>query len=444
MPDSQIKTSTHPVNRPLRMGARKNKLDRLSLFVSDYAEAVRFYTDFLWKNGCTWTTKAGTVNTFSIKDDLLNCPSFISTTDIPFASDLSARALKCASTQACGIVRAAVDKRKRLLYAREQLFAKGERTRNITTAIRKTPCLKPNLANVYPELNSVCANFAFSENCASVDGFLTLSSLGKKYGKLVLPINMNRHSEKLYRGKNASLMPSFSVSPNNVYLRWEIPLPPLKSDGIVVGGDTGINSVLTLSDKQQTVPNAHGTTLNSILKKVASKKKGSKAFHRALDERDNFLNWSIGQIDFSNIKELRLEKISNFRHGKNVGKFLNHFGEPVIRGKLMDVARQAGVLVIEQSSFYRSQRCHGCGFVCRKNRSGKHFGCKHCFLQADADYNASCNHEVKLPDIVPFLQLYGKTKKSKRTLPSEGFFWKENGFFAIDGSELTVPNKPRK
>ena len=140
-------------------------------------------------------------------------------------------------------------------------------------------------------------------------------------------------------------MKSFLLSPNNAYLRWSIPLPEKKTEGSVEGGDTGISSVVSISDGQQTLPNQHGRTLNEILKKIARCEKGSKAFWRALDERDNFICWSVKQIDFSNIKELRLEKISNFRSGKQVGKFLNYFGEPLIREKLIEAAMLSGVQV---------------------------------------------------------------------------------------------------
>ena len=153
---------------------------------------------------------------------------------------------------------------------------------------------------------------------------------------------------------------------------------------------------------------------------------------RAKDHQKNYINWSINQLNFSNIKEIRLEKISNFRHKKNVGKFLNHFGEKLIREKLIDKAQQLGVLVVEQQSAYRSQRCSRCGYVDRRNRRGKLFSCKHCSFQANADSNASSNHEIDLPssENIRFLV----NKKSIK------FFWKEEGFYDLQGKALTVPS----
>ena len=135
------------------------------------------------------------------------------------------------------------------------------------------------------------------------------------------------------------------------------------------------------------------------------------------------------------IRKINLEKVSNFRHRKNVGKFLNYSGEALIRSKLIDFAEEHGVLVTLQNSAYRSQRCSQCGFVYSANRKGKLFSCKHCSFQADADYNASCNHEQNLPSATALRYLLDKPKK---------FFWKAEGFFDLKGSELTVPNTHNK
>jgi putative transposase len=171
--------------------------------------------------------------------------------------------------------------------------------------------------------------------------------------------------------------------------------------------------------------------MKSIINKICRKKKGSKAFWRAKEHQKNYINWSLKQLNLSNIKEIRVEKISNFRHKKNVGKFLNQFGEKLIRSKLIDVAQQCGVRIVEQQSAYRSQRCSKCGYVDRKNRSGKNFSCKHCSFQIDADLNASLNHEINLPSSEN-IRLLVKNKNIK-------FFWKEEGFYDLQGQELTVP-----
>ena len=430
----KVKTSKHSL-----LYANVGKADILGIFLSDYGKAVRFYINYLWNNKVAYKKKIknkdGSLSEITyildIKSDKLDCPSFISTVNIPFETDLSARALRAASSQACSIVSSAIEKRKRKLYVRENKIKKKERTRAITNKINNEILVYPNPTFIYPELDSLCSKIEKS-NIKYFDVVLTLSSLGKRYGKIIIPFRATKHSRKLE--SKGTLLSGISLRKDNICLRWSLSEPEKKTEGITVGGDTGINSVVTLSDKQKTPVNNHNQSLNTILTKISRKVKGSKGFDKAIDHRDNFINWSINQLNFANIKQVNLEKISNFRKGKNVGKFLNYMGETLIRSKLLDTLQEQGVLVKEETSAYRSQRCSCCGYVQRENRKNKMFSCKHCFFQADADYNASCNHEQDIPS-GQFLLWYSDIPKK--------FFWKKEGFFNLDGSKLTVSVKKK-
>ena len=431
---NNIKSSSIPINR-----ANFSKKEKLAMFIADYKDAVIFYVNYLLDNKIETKLKDGRIIILDVKNDNLDCPTFLSTTNINYKTDLSARVLKSAITQSLGIVKSILEKRKKYLYIFNKLQSEHKRTRSITKKLNKTTIIKPNLDNIFPELNSLCCKYIENVNLKSFDNVMILSSLGKKYGKIIIPINHTKHSRKLEKqalGNNGKLMTSFLVTPKTIQLRYQISLPELKKDGIIVGADQGINTCITLSDHQTTRPCKHGHTLNSIIKKISRKQKGSKAFWQAKDHQKNYINWSVNQLNFSNIKEIRLEKISNFRYKKNVGKFLNYFGEKLIRDKLKDKAQQLGVLVVEQQSAYRSQRCSKCGYVDRKNRNGKNFRCKHCSFQADADLNASSNHEINLPssENIRFLA----NKKSIK------FFWKEEGFYDLQGKELTVPSTKKR
>lgn len=420
----KVKTSRHHL-KYLNFGKSNN----LNKFLTDYKEAVQFYIDWLWKNKFTiWNGK-----TFDLLGDQLNFPTFFPTKTAEFKTNLSARVLKSASTQALGIVKGVSDKRRKLLYVREKLSEQGKRTRQITKKINKTPILKPSFNDIRAELDSLTCKVEKS-NLKYFQSVITLSSLGKGYGKIVIPIQKNKHSKKLEaKGK---MLSGVLISSKEVNLRWEY--SPVDSVGTKeVGADTGINTVVTFSDGQATVKDKHGHSLNSILKKIERKRKGSKSFEKALTQRDNFIRWSVNQLDLSSVKEIRLEKVSNFRYKKNVGKFLNYSGEALIRSKLIDFAEDHGVRVTLQNSAYRSKRCSQCGYVAGSNRKDKLFSCKHCSFQADADYNASCNHEQNLPSANWIRHLPDSDKPKK-------FFWKETGFFNLDGSELTVPDTKKK
>jgi len=418
----KVKTSKHKISN-----LNKEKSNKLALFLKNYNEAVQFYINYLWNNKISIKAKDN-LKILDIKNDLLDCPQFISTTNIEYKTDLSKRVLKVASTQACSIVKSALEKRKRKLFVLNKFKNEGKRTRKLTNLLKKEKLVKPNPNNILPAFNSLCSKVEKS-NIKHFDSIFILSSIGKSYGKIIIPFNHNKHSRKLE--SNGKLLSGLSVSKNCIYLFWEIKTNKQILNGKILGADTGINSVVTLSDGQQSKNCPHGHSLNSILKKISRKKNGSKAFNKALDHRNNYINWAINKLNFNQIKEVKLEKISNFRQGKNIGKFLNYFGETIIREKLLDRLSELGVQVTEESSAFRSQRCSHCGFVYSKNRNGKSFSCKHCSFQADADLNASLNHEKYLPSATFLLYHSNKPKK---------FFWKEDGFFDLNGSEITVSN----
>lgn len=393
--------------------ANQDKRTRLDDFLHDYRNAVEFYVDYLWAN----------------LNKSFEIPKFISTKTIfPSNSDLSQRALKCASTQACGMVRAATEKRRKQLFVLKKLMREGANTRQLQRKIDTTPLVKPSVPKQLPaELNSVCAVFHTSQN--SFDNWFVLSSLGKKYGKILIPVKQTRHSRKLE--KSGTEMTSFLVSRESINCRYEIKKPEKRITGRVLGADQGVTTCLSLSDSQVTSKCPHGHDLHSISSKLSRCKKGSKGFRRAQAHRTNYINWSINQLNLTDVKEVKLEKLFQMRKGQRTSRFLSHFSYKQIHGKLSDRCESSGIIFTEQSNVYRSQRCSDCGFVHKANRKGKEFICRECGVVHDADINSALNHEAELVEL-PFGFRHLKLNKT-------GFFWNTQGVFDLNGQEITVP-----
>src|SRR5271157_2283587 len=413
-----IRTSKHST-KFLNTG----KLEAYYEFLDDYSNALKFFVDYLFNSQISYDNKV-----FSIKDDLLDCPMFLSFPELK-DTDLSARALKCAESQACGIVKSAVSQRRKLLYRRSKLIEEGKRTRNISRKIAKTPVIYPVINNQSAELNSICCELKQSNN--SFNYWIVLKSIGKKYGKIIIPLKGTKHSNK-YEGKY-NKKSSFLFKKDSVDIRWEIPIEK-KTEGKIVGADTGMLTCVTLSDSQITPKDKYGHDLKSICDKLARKKKGSKGYKRAQAHRENYINWSINQLNLDDIKQVNLENVNNFRYKKHTSKKLNSWTNTAIREKIESRCELLGVQVKLQSSSYRSQRCSCCGYVCKANRVGKSFSCKRCTFSADADLNASLNHEVELPPIT----------LKQRPDNKRGFFWKEEGLFDLAGQELVVTVTKRR
>jgi len=342
------------------------------------------------------------------------------------STPLSARAVKCASTQAMSMVKAALKRRQRDLAWLRKL---GESPAPKVLARRLAqPLTKPDASTVKAELNSICARIEWQTE-SSFDGWCVLSSLGKSFGKLQIPLKRNRHINKLMAGTQ---LPSILLTDDGVDIRFSREQPP-KQTGRPVGGDTGLKTVLTLSNGQTTPEkNAHGHSLVSICGKLSRKRKGSKAFSKTAAHRTNFINWSINQLNLDDISELRLEKVVNIRYGQHASRRMQAWTNPDIQRKVLSLMEERNVSVILQPSAYRSQRCSGCGNVRHANRKGKIYSCKRCGFVCDADLNAALNHEQNLP---PIPTAYFRTKKNL----GDGFLWTASGCFPLSGVEFAVP-----
>jgi transposase len=234
----------------------------------------------------------------------------------------------------------------------------------------------------------------------------------------------------LTRGK---LLNSFSIGSQYISLRFDIKNTNKNEGTKIVGIDQGYKDVATLSDKQTTPKeDIHHHSLETIIGKLSRKKKGSDAFFKSQEHRKNFINWSINQLNFDGVKEVRLEKIWNIGYKNKTSRKLSHWTNTLIRDKIKRKCEELEVPVIEQDSFYRSQRCSCCGLVRKANRKGKVYKCKVCGYEADADYNASLNHAIELPEV-------DWEFRSQRNNLGKGFYWKESGLFSFDGVDLRVP-----
>lgn len=413
--------------------SNKNKIDNLSRFIDEYRRVGKLILDDIWDNGYQWevedeVTSEKKFYRFDIKTDKLETPKYIDYNKFNINTTLSARALSSLVTQLMGIIRATTEKRRKRLYVFNKLCEEGIYNERLYFNLQKFPVLKPSLDNINVEVSSKCANWENSDTY--FNGFLQLMSIGEEFGKIRLPIKYHRNNKKYADWK---LMNSFLIGKDFVNIRWEKEVEK-KSDGREVGGDQGKLTILTLSDRQTTPKeDLHGHSLDSIIKKLSTKKKGSKQFAKAQEHRKNFINWSINQLNLSGIKSVKLEEVVNIGFGRTQSRLMSHWTNTIIRDKVSSRCEESGVHFSLQACTYRSQRCSQCGLVRKSNRKGKVYICE-CGYSDDADYNASCNHEQTLPDI--------PLKLRRLNLNKAGFYWKETGFYDLVGQELRVPDSP--
>ena len=366
MPTSDVKYNVIRSTRHHLLDANLGKREAYTRFLTEYSRVAILAVDKVWKE---------------LPKDL-SVPLYLDYKTFGISTDLSARALSSIATQVSSIIRACVEKQRRRLWVRK----------NRNPNISDVKISKPVLQFVAPELSSKCCDIKESPN-GKFWGYAKLKSLGKSYGNISLPIIRHPRMGKIPKS-------GVKFFKSEIQLAWDMPTSPIAKGEKVLGADSGIKTVLTLSDGQTTPKLCkHGHSYESILEKLSRKRKGSKAFRAAARHRKNFVNWSVNQLDFSNVREVRLEKVTKLRYRKKTSRRLSHWSYPEISDKLESRCEQLEVPIVQQCSAYRSQRCHQCGQVRKSNRKSKIYRCQNCGNVCDADLNAAINHSLDLPKL---------------------------------------------
>lgn len=384
--------------------------------------------DYLWKTKIKYPK-----GVFAIRDDLLDLPIYHDHNNIKY-NPLSSRLKNMIFYQALGAVGSAVEVRRRMLWAITQA-KDADHIARLIAKLKKIKLTKPTIPeNFSIEISSGCGTFIKNESKA-IFGFLKLGSLGAKFKQIYLPIKNYKYLDTYSKDSEWVMKGSFLINSSSVTVRWERKQSP-RLDGTTVGGDTGFKTVLTLSDGQTTPHhNKDGYSLESICRDLSRKKKGSKAFKACQDHRENFIHWSINQLNFDGIKEVKLEEVINIFYRKKTSRLMSGWTNSVIEEKIRQKLELEDVSLSLNKSAYRSQRCSNCSLVLKSNRKGKFYKCKACSSELDADLNGAKNNSIDLPQIPWWLFNSGKNKS--------GFLWKADGFFEPNGQELRVPGVPK-
>lgn len=381
------------------------KKENIYSFIDEYRNVVYQFVNILW--------------------DLDKIPKFVDNRfDTKIETWLSARIIQCAGKQASGIVRGCRRKQEKRLYIINKFLSEGQtrKAKKLKRIYEETKVSKPNINTIEPELDSRFVKIDL-DNLTTFDGWLTLTSLGDKL-KLVIPFKKTKHFNKLLSKGKIKL--GVRLSKSSLTFMFDIPKKSKVTKGNTLGIDIGQTTLLSCSDNQVSKKDIHNHDLASITNKISRKKKGSKSFQRTVSHRKNYINWSINQLNLSEVKQVNIENIKNLRFGRKSSRALSHWTYTDIFEKLESYCEEQGVLVVKINPTYTSQRCSVCGWTRKSNRKGKSFKCGNCGFTADSDLNASRN--IALPDL-PTLGKSDRLEHKNR----KGFYWN------VPGQEPIVP-----
>lgn len=402
-----------------------NKQQILSEFVEEYSKVTQSIIEHIWKNGYTNQNKAvfnSEKKQFNLESNLNN--EFLKQFD---NGRFTQRMLQACGTQASAIIRSCTVKSKQRNYIISSLMKIGKDASKLQSVTHKERITAPKFTSVEPQIDS--RFFDTKETQSAFDGFIQLR-LFKGCKPIKIPFKKHKHFLKLE--EKGKILNSIRIGTDCVSFSFEIPDVKKRSDGVKVGADQGIATCLTLSDGQVTNCNSHGYDLNSILRILVRKKKGSNGFRKAQSHRKNYINWSLNSLNLNSVHTINLEKLFLIGKGSNQGRFLSSFTYPLIKKKLHSLSETEGFVLSEIGNVFRSQRCSKCGWTQKSSRKGKLFTCKSCGFSTDSDLNASLN---LVEDQLPLVPKWVRERKLNRT----GFFWNLSGLSDSSG-EIIVPH----
>jgi transposase len=393
----------------------------LSVFLKENRRVAGLFIDLLWELGID------------------SIPEFLPkefTNKIAEQTWLSARDIQSIGKQVSGIVRGTKTKQAKRQFMYEQLLEqkKFKQARRLLKKINETKVSKPVLKKFNPELDSRFVKVFWKNpgDPGEFDGWLILTCLGDAL-KLIIPLKKTKHFNKMLE-RGGVLKPGIRISEKAITFIFDIPTPPKKTEGRIIGIDIGLINTITTSEGFQTQPDKHGHTLRSIVGEIARKKKGSKGFEKACRHRKNFINWSWNQLDLTNVRVIKLENIKNINLGKRTSRLLKHWTCRDIFDKGERISEDSGVQTQKTDHPYTSQRCSPCGWVQKSNRKRKKFKCKSCDFTWDSDLNAAVNIRLDLK-VLPKRGSKGWRKLDNR----KGFYWLE-----VSGSDASPKERQKK
>lgn len=172
--------------------------------------------------------------------------------------------------------------------------------------------------------------------------------------------------------------------------------PPAVLTGDAIGVDVGYKTLLAVSTGE-----SYDAGLEQVYEKIARKKQNSKAFKRALTERDMLVNRTVNTLPLEGVNAVVVEDLVNVKH-KSKGRMRKEFNNklqrwtyPKVLDKLQSVCEMRGIAFTKVDPAYTSQTCSSCGLVDKTSRKGKTFCCARCGLSMDADINAAVNIRLR-------------------------------------------------
>ena len=373
-------------------GQKRQKLDRV---LAEYGRVVNIFIDHFWTNGCPSKSK--------LLKPIVDIPQ----------TWLSARLRKVAAREAIDMATSAQkvseENKRQLEQTEKSCRAKAEKITpttckkrfQINRLQRKANKTRDKLRDMHPtkpvhkgKRMNVSCTIAELQEPKKTDGFdawLHLASIGDGI-ILDLPVKFHKHFNGLdYSSKRLN---AYIITKKSVQFAFEQETGPKRQVQHLVGVDTGINALASLSDGQQL-----GIDIKECVERTKRCKWGSKGHgraQRALKQRiDETAKELISQpYELIVVEKLgglnKLSKVTR-RVTLNIRRSLGSWNYRYWLDRVQQQCEWNRISFRTVNPAYTSQKCSSCGHTQKSNRHGEKFKCQSCGLTGNADINAALN-----------------------------------------------------
>ena len=222
------------------------------------------------------------------------------------------------------------------------------------------------------------------------DAWLHLASIGNKI-TLDIPIKFHKHYRELEQ--KGQRLNSYVITKDYVQFCFERETGPKKEVKTIIGVDTGINALASLSTGEQL-----GKNIKEKIDKVKRCEYGSKGKQRAISDLkqtiDKVAKEVVGKCDLvvvENLSDLNQNSKLKGRLSKNIRSSIGSWNYSYWINKVEMNSQTNRVSFRTVQPYYTSQKCPICSHTDSKNRVGEIFKCQMCGHTDNADVNAALN-----------------------------------------------------
>ena len=375
--------------------ATDQKRQELNRVLAEYGCVVNIFIDHFWKVGCPSKSK------------LLK-----SAVDIP-QTWLSARLRKVAAREAIDMVTSAQkvseENRHQLEQAEKMIRAKADKIKptsrrkrfQINRLQRKANRTRDKLRDLHStkpihkgkRMNISCtiAELQSPKKTDGFDAWLHLASIGNRV-ILDLPVKFHRHFNRLL--ESSKRLNAYIITKNSVQFAFEQETGPKKKVRHLVGVDSGINALASLSNGQQL-----GTDIKQYVERTKRCQWGSKGHGRAQRALKQRIDETAKQLVSQPYELVVVEKLGGLnklskvtrRVTKSIRRSIGSWNYRYWLDRLQQQCEANRVSFRTVHPAYTSQKCSKCGHTDRRNRNGEKFRCQYCGSTGNADVNAARN-----------------------------------------------------